>query len=275
MTDDNSVLEVLLSVPNILPSPIDNRFSTPLHIAASCGATSAVKTLLSRGIQPAACRDDRGATPMHYAALNNHWSVFALLMTACGQGDQVEDITDNEGLSPLLWASLSGAGDFLERYSSAYANGDQPFAEQAPNGASAAHLAAQAGHLGQLRILTSAKRPSASVTCPMEAEDALGLTPLHYAASAGRLEVVRELVALRPGLTHRADLRGYTALHWAARHGQVQVCLALLQDDGASSAAVEALDAIHGHSPVHLACAHGCVATLGALLDRCRYVFHL
>jgi len=74
----------------------DDDERTPLHGAASDGATKAVGILIGRGAEVDA-RDKYGATPLHLAAKNGCLAVAALLVT---KGASLTK-TDNSGQTPI------------------------------------------------------------------------------------------------------------------------------------------------------------------------------
>jgi ankyrin repeat protein len=91
-----------------------------------------------------------------------------------------------------------------------------------------------------------------------------GLTPLMYAARAGHVMVVQELVrhGARPDLTDKA-MTGWTALIHAIHKGQNAAALALL--DGGAHPDVRIG---HGATALGYAAAYGNTAIVRALLER-------
>lgn len=104
-----------------------------------------------------------------------------------------------------------------------------------------------------------------------------GCTPLHAAASHGRLDALRRMVQLRANIEARHDSLE-TPLHIAARHGFHEVAEVLL-DSGAKTAVFgktppNTCDAAYsfrgwtGGSPLHVAAHHGQTAIIELLLAR-------
>ena len=92
--------------------------------------------------------------------------------------------------------------------------------------------------------------------------DEYGYTPLHLAAQAGHLSIVRRL--LRAGAAVDAAGCGATPLHRAAYNGLTDVCAALLSA-GASVTAVDT-SADDLRTPLHKAASGGHAATVALLL---------
>lgn len=117
------------------------------------------------------------------------------------------------------------------------------------NGFSALHLAAYLGKASVIRLLVSA--------CP-EAGDLTnndGETPLHIAASEGRVEAVIEL--LRAGANPLLqDVDGRTVLHIAVSKEQVDLVHLLL--DGHYAQSLMRLSDSAGKTPLHQAVLQGC-----------------
>ena len=84
------------------------------------------------------------------------------------------------------------------------------------SGYTACHVAAQYGHAAFLFHL-GARRGAL-----LEAQDADGRTPLHWASYKGFASCVRLLVFVGCDPT-RGDREGCTPLHWAALRGQVRL----------------------------------------------------
>ena len=92
----------------------------PLHLAATSGATDAVKLLLTR--TPLAVHDTaaNGSTPLHWAAGSGHVDVVKLLLNA-GSATRTRSSTwrstvrgNDSGQTPAHWAAASGHTQALE-----------------------------------------------------------------------------------------------------------------------------------------------------------------
>eukprot|EP01138_Halocafeteria_seosinensis_P015868 gb/GECG01016193.1/.p1 GENE.gb/GECG01016193.1/~~gb/GECG01016193.1/.p1 ORF type:complete len:212 (+),score=24.79 gb/GECG01016193.1/:1-636(+) len=81
-----------------------------------------------------------------------------------------------------------------------------------------------------------------------------GDTPLHYAASHGKAQIVRTLIREFGADTDVENILGYTPLHYAAQNGNVAIVQVLTQEFGAK---VESRDSMWGETPLHFAASKG------------------
>ena len=121
------------------------------------------------------------------------------------------------------------------------------------------HIAAHAGHLEMVRLLLDVENRD-------QRTPNRGATPLHAAVQEGRLEVAEFL--LRNGADHRkATDTGCTALHVAAQKGHPNV-VRLLLEHGADKKA----KTLHGATPFSLAARAGNMEAIRLLKPKRRRV---
>lgn len=74
------IVRELVSIPGIEIEAISSTKRTPLHIATSLGKTNIIKILIEKGADPN-CKDDEGATPLHYASQYGMIAALTYLLT--------------------------------------------------------------------------------------------------------------------------------------------------------------------------------------------------
>jgi ankyrin repeat protein len=92
------------------------------------------------------------------------------------------------------------------------------------------HLAALANRLAVIKVLLAESAQSKS---DVEAQDAQGYTPLHYACGEGHQEVSRYLVKDVGARLDCRNMDGLTPLMCAVQQGHVGIARMLLEQDGA------------------------------------------
>jgi ankyrin repeat protein len=132
----------------------DERGRTPLHYAAMKGAVGVVRLLLEKGADVNARAND-GATPLHMAAVCSNPEVIVLLVS---KGADV-NAKDGGGRTPLHYAAMNGS-------------------------------------LLAVKLLFRRKADP-------NAADNEGRTPLHYAVERGAISIVRYLVGVRADVNAR------------------------------------------------------------------------
>ena len=177
--------------------------------------TELVRTLIVLGTDVGA-RDDRGATPLHYAAFRGQTEIVMVLIDA---GTNLE-AKDNTGSTPLHDTVMKGHIETALALIDAGANLD------AKNNAGSAplHYAVMEEHAETVLALIDAG-------ADVGARDDRGATPLHYAAFLGQTEIVMALVDAGANLDAR-DNAGSTPLHDTVVKGHTETALALI-DAGA------------------------------------------
>ena len=128
-------------------------------------------------------------------------------------------------------------------------------------------VAAAGGHLDAVRTLLSAGASASAAS--------LGLceTALHRAAKGGFAEIV--VVLLGAGAdANAATSDGLTPLAFAARAGRLEACSALLSSDAVTSGARTQVDRadVFGNTPLMLAAKHGHVEVAKLLIDHHAFV---
>ena len=240
---ENALLDTKLDVSSEEISDAEmglgGRRFTPLHLAASEGHLDICQMLLERNAD-VHVHGDSGDTPLHLAASSHHLEIVRILL----QYNAEVNPGNEDGCTPLLMAlSKENALD--------------------DGGSTSLHPLSQGLQRGDLNIVRLVRLLLES-GANVNVYDTSRNTPLHFAASAGNLDVARMLLELgaevdsqnderltplqrasqgmREGhrdivrvlLDHGAycdarDKRGNTALHFAASEGQLDVARMLLE----------------------------------------------
>ena len=219
----------------------------PAHDAAHRGDLTALRQLLNADSMFVYARDTLGATPLHYAALGGHQGVVDFLV---GRNAPV-DARDAYGSTPLHYAMrggprfppIEGAFVSIDGLEALYRPGD-----------SVRHT----GDIAWSHVVTALVGRRAEVG----AVDRFGATPLHRAAGAGRLTLVRTLLGLATDV-NTVDGHGRTPLHWAVQAGNAQVVVELLREQ----ADVGIAD-VDGRRPLHFAAMYNRWDVAQLLVDR-------
>jgi cytohesin len=203
----------LLEQKLVPATAVDGRGRTPLHVAAGCGATDVLLSLLQHSDT---CDewDDFRCTPLHYAAAG---SARAAVLALLERGAEV-NAASVAGDTPLHFAAAFAEEAVIDTL---FAHGA---AARAVNrlGDNPLHAAAYQGNrhalLALLRRLPRLAR----------AENRAGHTPLHLAAARGHLAAV-ELLLQHGATVDARDRRNGTPLHLAAWAGHLKVAEVLLR----------------------------------------------
>jgi ankyrin repeat protein len=259
---------------------------TPLHCASEGGHTSLVKTLLTeaKAKDDVNSQDENGKTPLHLAIFNGHKEIVDMILSV---SDTDVNLKDNEGACPLHWAAKLGYATIVEKILKEK-NGDVNCTDNI--GMTPLHWVAKntecnssdfSDHVAVVEKILAAPNVDASKTDNNEispfmmatmhdqnviAEMILkalgngvlnirendGESPLHWAATVGKIWIVKMILKISGVDMHLKDIYHMTPLHWAAKKGH-RVVVAMFLKKGAS---VNCKD-IFGWTPLHLAARSG------------------
>lgn len=174
----------------------DNRGDTPLHFAARNGQAEVLRILRDAGAYPLE-KNSHGSLPIHVAVNGGHTScVKYFLDTTVGK----EDLDQEEPrFSPLVLC----ADD---------------------SGVTPLHIAAHRGHVDIVLCLLR----YGDIAELLSAKDSFGAVPLHMAAAAGHLHVIRELL-LNDASAEEMDEVGLKPVQWAQKNGKMDA-VSLFED---------------------------------------------
>ena len=207
------------------------------------GQTGIVVDLLDGGV-PIDTKDDEGMSLLHWAAVSGHVTTMRLLIR---RGCNVDSV-DSKGLTPLHCAAVMGQTKAVR--------------ELIRKGASKSVVAGSCGTpLYQATLNGHVETAVAMLEegCPLDVVDSV--TVLHSAATVGNVELVRELVD-RGCNVNVVEANGCTPLHDAAAHGRTEAVRELIKLGAAKSVV-----AGNYGTPLHQAAISSEVETVRVLLE--------
>lgn len=192
----------------------------PLHEdimqLARLGEIGPIQTLFETGKFNARYKDQEGITPLHWAAINNHYALCKFLVES---GAEVNAKGGESVATPAMWAAqrchLYIVNLLLE-------NGADPLLTDG-QGYNMLHLATFDGNVFLLLILLHQN-------IPIDGPDPSGHTCLMWAAYKGYPACV-DLFLQWGASVNGADENGFTALHWSLVKGN-PVCIQKLIEQG-------------------------------------------
>lgn len=216
---------------------------TPLHESAAGGHEAATQVLLENGAD-ANAKSNNGDTPLSAAASGGHDSVMRLLLR---HGAEI-DTPDSIGNTALVDACILKKSK-MARLLISHGADTNPGCHQNP-----LHEAAAGGadDIVELLIKHGAE---------LEARNAMGVTPLGFAAFHGQIRTARKLLSLGVDPTCPDD-RGASLMHSAITHGFEGIVPTLLE----YGANIDRPDN-YGYTPLTRAVLKGDVRTVRLLLD--------
>ncbi|XP_068565601.1 transient receptor potential cation channel subfamily A member 1b isoform X2 [Cebidichthys violaceus] len=226
-----------------------NDRSTPLHLACTQGAIEVVKLMLSSFNQVEDVinlTDGAGQTPLHRATIFDHIELAEYLISLGADPNSM----DCKGSSPLLLATSCGAWRTVALLLSKGANVNV----KDICGCNFLHLAILQPK--GLKNLPQEVLQLGSVKVLLSSEDNEGCTPLHYACRLGIHDSVKNMLGLsgQIGLTCKSKDKK-SVLHFAAQYGRIHTCQRLLETITDSRLLNEGDE--RGLTPLHLASKEG------------------
>ncbi|KAF0720286.1 Aste57867_430 [Aphanomyces stellatus] len=209
-----------------------------LYAAIEKGKEAKVKKYLAKCDTNVANED--GWSPLHAACFHGQLDVAKQLLL---QADAAAiDLKDYTGRTPLYLASEAGKLELVKLLVANKVRGDIV----TEGGMGPLHVASWNGHLAVVKVLVD--------HCDLNLKACLGSTPLDMAASRGKLDIVRLLVAKKVDV-QAVNKNGWNALHSAAWWGQVDVVRFLMQfcdTELRTNAGNTALDLALEHRRIHV-----------------------
>jgi ankyrin repeat protein len=183
---------------------------------ARLGEIGAIQRLFDSGKYDATYGDAQGITPLHWAAINNHYALCHFLIQS---GANVNAKGGDAVATPVLWAAKKChyyvVNLLLENGADPLLTDDQGF--------NLLHSAILDGNVFQIALLLHQD-------IPVDIQDAQGHTSLMWAAYKGYGAVIDLLLRWGANVYARDDM-GFTALHWALVKGS-QHCIFKLVEYG-------------------------------------------
>lgn len=257
---DTTSLRLLLQAGGSPDTPTATLYgSTPLHEAINAGATAAVKLLVEAGAD--IDRTDRyGDTPINWAAYYGHTDIVAYLHRQQARIDQAGEY--RVGAFELALLAFEDEAAAVLAPHIAHSTQTTRAWEALQQGDTAALRASlipddvvhSTNNLGQPLLSYAIKIGDDAATdillshgADASQSDAVGYTPLIYAAHYGRTDAAAAL--LLAGADVDASAFGRTALMEAARQGKVEVGILLVR----AGATLDAQEQIYGYTALHWA----------------------
>lgn len=238
---------------------LDEYRRTPLHYASIGGHTNIVQLFLRFDNTLSRCEDTEGATPLHRAAEAGSAETVTILLTTEADIAAV----DHYGYDPLQRAIMSpepGVGRIIVeqmftklKKGGGLTSSPDSYRKQSGLSWTLLHQMAFLGYeVGVKWLVQAGSDPYA--------EDRYQYAPIHRAAVAGHMRVVKFLATV----THcnHSTFRGLTCLHLAARHGHEDLIEMLLNDFNMDPCIRDNI----GFTALHWAAAGGKAATVAKLL---------
>jgi ankyrin repeat protein len=180
---------------------------TGLHAAVQHGHLDAVRLLLQLGADPNAREAGDNTYPLHWAAANRNSEVVRALLDA---GGDVHGIGDDHELDVIGWATFF--------HEDGRAPGDSPEVAALLVERGARHHIFSAMCLGDLKLIQTLVEQNPKVLDRRMSPFEQGLTPLHFAMSRNRYDILDLLIQLGAELESK-DKSGHTALETAILRG--------------------------------------------------------
>jgi ankyrin repeat protein/uncharacterized glyoxalase superfamily protein PhnB len=207
---------------------------TGLHSAARGGSVETVRLLLERGADPNAREAGDNTTPLHWAAAHEHLDLVRALLDA---GADVHGVGDVHELDVIGWATFYHA----------------PNAEPAPLsprrrelvallvGRGARHHIFSAISVGDLDLIRQVVADNPAALARRMSRFEHGLTPLHFAMTRRRYDILDLLIELGADL-EAVDGSGQTALAVAMLRGDREAMTRLHAAGAKQPATTDAAD---------------------------------
>ena len=229
---------------------------TPLHCACGSGKLGIVKFLVEVCCCNPGVEDWCGETPLHCACKRGSVDIVRFLIgdhncaPACGW----------KGITPLHYACGSGKLDIVKFLVEECHCDPRVQDKCSGTGITPLHLACQEnGSVGIVRYLITDQ------SCNPACVTWLGVTPLHYACSSGKLDIVKFLVEECHCDLSEHDVQG-TPLHSAClENGSIDIVRFLIVDHNCDPASRGNL----GTTPLHCACSSGKLDIVKFLVEEC------
>ncbi len=272
-TRKSSVLMVFDNLPLTPTPPPGDVGGKSLHQLAIDGDTEALSTWLTKSTINEISRqiselDEKGLTPLHYAARHSNVEVMKLLVDNGADLDK----PGADDMTPLHYVSRYGKLCIPReaRKLSMQSALSGPTLVKPENILEEDEDLEEIGEKSLLEMVEKLEESLETVVnylvangADINAQDKYGLTPLHHSVIRGNKKTLNLLLNMFGIIKEPRDAQGSTPLHLAATYNQPSIAKSLINQGDAN---LRALDNDH-RTPLHNACMEGNVSVARIILE--------